>query len=64
MARPVLVVSDAEMQILKLQNDEDFMRQNLVLSEQIFNERLFPMAPKYEGPSTNTVCSFFEQIVL
>ena len=32
MDRPVLVVSDAEMQILKLQNDEEFMRRNFVLS--------------------------------
>ena len=64
MARPVLVVSVAEMQILKLQNDEEFMRRNFVLSEQIFNERILPMAPKYEGPSTNTVSSLCEQIAL
>ena len=64
MARPVLVVSEAEMQILKLQNDEEFMRRNFVLSEQIFNERILPMAPKYEGPSTNTVSSLCEQIAL
>ena len=38
MARPVLVVSDAEVQILKLQNDEDFLRRNFVLSNDIFNE--------------------------
>ena len=63
-ARPVLVVSEAEMQILKLQNDEEFMRRNFVLNEQIFNERILPMAPKYEGPSTNTVSSLCEQIAL
>ena len=45
MARPVLLVSDAEMQILKLQNDEEFKRRNL-LSEQIFNERILLMKPK------------------
>ena len=62
-ARPVLVVSDAKMQILKLQN-QDFLRRSLVLSEQVFNERILPMAPKYEGPSTNTVSSLCEQIAL
>ena len=30
MARPVLVVTDAEMQNLKLKNDHDFMRRNLI----------------------------------
>ena len=64
MARPVLMVSDEEMQTLKLQSDEDFMRRNLVLSKQIFNERIVPMAPKYEGPSTNIVSSLCEQIAL
>ena len=63
-ARQVFMVSDAKLQILKLQNDEDLMPLNLVLSLKIFNERILPMGPKYEGPSTDTICSFCEQIAL
>ena len=38
MARAVLVVSDAEVQILELQNDEDFLQRNFVLSDDMYNE--------------------------
>ena len=54
---PILILPEAyneKIQILKLQNDESFMRQSFVLSEQMLNERIMPMAPKCDGPSTNS----------